>query len=209
MEPNFTEQQSLSLINEMIDRARNNFQKGSGNSMIFNGYAVAFIALANVALAFILPNPNQSFNVWWLMLPTWIIDRIIEKRQDKHTFVRTHIDKIVSSVWTGFGIANALFLIIIFGFGIGQQNPRMFVLITPCIMLMAGLAEFVTAQACRFKPFLIGALIMWGGALTCLAMYFLCGDWAVLSQFFILALCAVLAFTVPGYKLNKLAKDHV
>lgn len=209
MESNFTEEQSLSVISEMIEQARNNLQKGSGNAMIFNGCMVAFVALLNIVLIFTLPNPYASFHIWWLMAPVWLIDRMINKRQEKNAVVRTHIDKIISTIWSGFGITTALFLIVIFGYGIAQHNPRIFILITPIIMLMCGLAEFITAKACRFKPFLIGALVMWGGALACLATYLVWPNWSGVFHFFILAVCMLSAFTVPGYQLNKLAKNHV
>ncbi len=209
METKFTEQQSLNLISEMIAQARNNLQKHSGTAMIFNGYMVAFTALLNVVLIFILPNPNQSFLVWFLMIPGFFVDRIIDKKIDRQSLVKTHIDKIITTTWRGFGMAVVLFLGIIFGYGYFMQNPKMFVLITPVIMLMAGAAEFITAKACRFKPFSYGAYILWGGAVCCLASYVFVHSWSGITHFIILAICMILGFVIPGYKLNKLAKEHV
>ncbi len=209
METKFTEQESLTLISEMIEQARNNFQKGSGNAMILNGCAVAFIALLNILLLFILPNPVLSFNIWWLMLPVMFVDRLIDKRQHKDALVKTHIDKIITAAWRSFSIAIVVFLITIFAYGIAQDNPRIFVLITPTIMLMAGATEFITAKACRFKPFLTGAWVLWGGTLACPATYILLHYWSGILHFLILAVCMVLAFVIPGYRLNKLAKSHV
>ncbi len=206
METKFTEQQSLTLISEMITQARNNFQKNSGTAMIFNGCLVAFTALLNIALIYLLPNPNQSFLVWFLMIPGWFIDRMIDRKVDKEALVKTHIDKIISASWRGFGVAVVLFLILIFGYGHFMQNPRIFILITPIIMLMAGIAEFVTAKACRFKPFLYGAYTMWIGSLGCLLSYALWHSFSGIIHFLILALCMILGFVIPGYKLNKLAK---
>jgi hypothetical protein len=56
METKFTEQQSLEVITEMINRARNNVQKDSANNMIYNGFAVAFVAIANFILLHVLPD---------------------------------------------------------------------------------------------------------------------------------------------------------
>ena len=209
METKFTEKESLALISEMITQARNNFQKHSGTAMIFNGCMVAFTALLNVALVFILTNPNLSFLVWLLMIPAWFIDRIIDRKIDRGTLVKTHIDKIISTTWSGFGIATLLFMVIIGGYSYYMQNPRIFILITPIIMLMTGTAEFVTAKACRFKPFLYGAYVIWGGAICCLASYAFLHPWSDISHFFILAICMILGFVIPGYKLNKLAEKHV
>lgn len=206
METKLTEQQSFELISEMITQARNNLQKNSGTAMIYNGLLVAFVALANVALVFILSNPVQSYWIWLLMIPGAFIDRMIDKKIDKENLVKTHIDKIVSATWRGFGYSVILFLIIIFGYGYSMQNPRIFILITPMIMLMTGFAEYITAKACRFKPFLYGAFIMWTGTLSCLGTYLFLNYWAGIAHFFILAICMILAFVIPGYKLNKLAK---
>ena len=64
METKFTEQESLAIISKMIEQARNNLQKGSGNSMIFIGLSVAFTAILNVILALVFLSkgidPNLS-----------------------------------------------------------------------------------------------------------------------------------------------------
>ncbi|MCL2098793.1 MAG: hypothetical protein FWH23_08580 [Bacteroidales bacterium] len=209
MEPKFTEKESLSLINEMIAQARNNFQKGAGTSFIFYGYMVAFTALLNVVLLQVLPNPYLSFHVWWLMAPAGFVNRCIEKKLRSQAMLKTHIDSIIKTTWRGFAFAVVLLLIVIFGYGIAQKNHLLFVLITPMIMIMTGIAEYVTAKACRFKPVETGAYILWAGALACLASYVFCSCCSGIIQFFILALCMILAFVVPGYKMNKMAKEHV
>jgi len=207
-ETNFSEQQSLNLITAMIEQARNNVQKGAANSMILNGYAVAAIALLNIALAFIFLGTNQIYWIWCLMIPVWVVNRLLDKKQEKQAVVKTHIDKIVNTTWNSFGFAVAIFLLLIFGYGIAMKNPKIFIMITPMIMLMAGLAEFVTAKACRFKPFFVGACVMWAGALACLAIYIFLHYWAGIAHFFILAVCMVMSFSVPGHKLNKMAKNN-
>jgi hypothetical protein len=209
MDSKFSEQESLAIISKMIEQARNNFQKGAGNAFILNGCAVAFVALLNVLLVFILPNPNQSFWVWWLMVPVWFIDRMINKKQEREALVKTHIDKIISVTWSTFGIAVYLFLFVVFGYALSGNHWRICVLITPVMMIMAGTALFITAKACRFKPILTGAYIVWGGALCCLATYVLWHYWSGVAQFVILAACMIMGFAVPGYKLNKAAQSHV
>lgn len=207
MDTNLNHEQSLALINEMIAQARNNFQKGAGTGFILNGYMVAFTALLNVALVYLLPNPYQSFWVWWLMLPTWLVDRfIIDKKVDKGTLVRTHIDKIVKAAWSGFGLAVVVVLILIFGYGILLKTNVLFVVITPIIMVMVGISELITGVACRFALLKRGAYVMWGGALFCLVSYIVWPAWAGVAHLLIMALCMVFAFVIPGYQMNKMAK---
>ncbi|MDR2385215.1 MAG: hypothetical protein LBD80_06090 [Tannerella sp.] len=214
METKLTEQQSLQLITEMINKARNNIQRGAGTFMIFWGYMVAIAALLNVALVYILWNmsisTNYSFHIWWIMAPAWIISFILEHKKDSSAIVKTHIDNIISSVWKAFGISNVIFLSGIFGLAYSLQDyNHFFYLINPILMLMIGIGEFITAKVCHFRPFLYGAIAVWtGSAVSMLAIMLLKNGDGVLVQFIILAVCMIIGFVVPGYKLNKLAKPN-
>ena len=110
MDTNFNHEQSLTLINEMINRARNNVQKGWTYPMIFWGYLTAVLAVINCVLLNALNNPNQSFWVWWMMPPAGLISYFIERRVHRETLVKTHIDKIAAKVWYGFLISFVVFI---------------------------------------------------------------------------------------------------
>ena len=209
METKFNEKESLALISEMIELARNNFQKGSGNSMIFWGWFVALTAIMNVVLALVLENPYYSFNIWWIMILGQIVDSFIIRKKDvESAIVKTHIDRIIAAIWRGFLISIIVLLIVIFGFAYGTQNPKIFILINPCIMIMIGLSEFITAKTCRFKPYFYGAIIMWIGAVSCFIISLITSN-IVIYQFLILAVCMIVGFVIPGYSLNKLSKKDV
>ncbi|MDR2358507.1 MAG: hypothetical protein LBD87_01735, partial [Prevotellaceae bacterium] len=106
METKFTEQQSLQLITEMINKAQNNVQKGSGMFMIYWGCMTAITALLNVVLIYILWRMSMpvylSFHIWWIMAPAWIVSLILQRKRDKTAIVKSHIDNIISSVWRAF-----------------------------------------------------------------------------------------------------------
>jgi MFS family permease len=211
MNATFTEQESLAVITEMIDRARRNVQKGSGTFMIYWGAMVAIAALLNVVLVYVLAHlsisPGYSFHIWWIMAPAWIGSFMLEHKRDKAAIVKSHIDNIISSVWRAFGISNVIFLLMIFGLAYSlQEYSHFFYLINPVILLMTGIGQFVTARACRFRPFLHGAIAMWAGSSASI-MLFQYGN-GVLVQFIILAACMIIGFVIPGYKLNKLAKEN-
>jgi hypothetical protein len=212
METKLTEQQSLEVITEMIDRARNNIKKGSGNQMIFWGCLVSFTALANIALAYLLYSLSEetyfSFYIWLLMIPGIIISQVINRKTDKQSLVKTHIDHIISSVWNGFLLAVIIFVGIIFTLSFSLHVYSYFYLINPVIMLLVGVSEFVTAKACRFKPFFYGAMAMWTGALACMFALLTFTE-GVAVQMIILSVCMIAAFVIPGYKLNQLAEKHV
>lgn len=206
MENNFNEQDSLKLINEMISQARNNFQRGSATSSIFSGYVVAATAFANFILIFIMENPAQSFWIWLLMIPMTIISAIISRRHNKHVGVKTHIDKIVSNIWIAFAISVGVLLFSIYGTAIAVKSSYLGILITPVILTMMGAAQFVTSVACRFKPYLYGALVFWAGTFACvISYYFNAGS----AQFIILGICSILGLCIPGHIANKNAGRHV
>jgi hypothetical protein len=212
MESKFTEQESLAIISEMIDRARNNIQKGAGTFMIYWGIMVAIAALLNIALVFILHSMslplNYSFNIWWIMLPAWIGSFLLGRKKDRSAIVKSHIDNIISFTWRAFGISNVILLLMIFGLAHSlKEYNHFFHLINPVILLMTGIGEFVTAKACRFRPFLNGAIAMWIGSPACAFAVILFRGNGVLVQFLILAICMIIGFVIPGYKLNKLAKN--
>lgn len=206
MEKNFSEQDSLKLINEMISQARNNFQKGSTNSSIFCGYVVAATAFANFILIQTLENPHQSYWIWLTMIPMMIVSGIIGRKHDRHSTVKTHIDKIVSSIWNAFAISVGIFLISIYSTAYAIHSGYLGILITPVILTMMGAAQYATSVACRFKPYLYGALTFWGGALVCVGCYLL-KEFS--SQFIILGICAILGLCVPGHIANKKAEGNV
>ncbi|MDR2652432.1 MAG: hypothetical protein LBC68_08995 [Prevotellaceae bacterium] len=214
METKFTEQESLTIIGEMINRARNNVQKGAGTFMIFWGTMVAIAALLNIALIYILYwmsiSQNYSFHIWWIMLPAWAVSFTLQRKRDKSAIVKSHFDNIISSVWKAFGISNIIFLLIIFGLSYSlEEYKHFFCLIHPIILLMTGIGEFVTAKVCRFRPFLHGAVANWSGSAACaLAVILVKNGNGVLVQFVILAICMIIGFVIPGYKLNKLAKEN-
>ena len=209
METKFTEQESLAIINEMIDRARNNVQKTNSNRLIYNGCAVALVAILNFMLLKLLPEARQeqSYLVWWLMVPSAFISKYIVNRTDRSAIVKTQIDGIISALWNGFGISNIVLLVILFAFATALDTWHYFAVITPIIMIMTALVEFGMAKACRFKPFFWGAIGFWIGALLACLFTFLLQDNAI--QFPVLALCMILGFVVPGHQLNKLAKENV
>jgi uncharacterized membrane protein len=207
MEKNFTGQDSLRLINEMINQAKNNIQKGAADSMILWGYATAIVAIANFILLHTIDIPYYSFHIWWLMIPVSIINGIINRKKEKESVVKTHIDKIISSAWRGFAISIILFLIIIFGTIFLTHSGVLTWVITPVILTILGLAQYVTATACRYKLFFYAAAIFWGGALLCLISFYIFPGPDI--QFILLAVCMISGLAIPGHMLNKKAGQNV
>jgi len=211
METKFTEQESLTLISEMIKQARNNFQKGSGNSMIYYGIVVSVVDILNIILALVFMklnvNPNYSFWVWCLMIPSFYGGYLIEKKIEREAIVKTHLDSILTATWKAFSYSVFIFLAVAFSIGFGKNFYHIFIIIHPVILILMGMGEFVCAKTYRFKPYLYGAIIMWTGALACMAVMWT--PHPVLFQLAIMAICMIFGFVIPGLKLNKSAEENV
>lgn len=208
MEKPFSEQDSIKLINEMITQARDNIQIGSATTMIFSGYCVSAIALLDIILLQVLDNPNMANWVWTLTLPMGIISLLINRRKDKSAIVRTPIDRVIRKVWQGFSISVVVCLSFIFMSVYIFKSWIPCAFITPVLLLLVGLAQFITGHSTRFKPFIYGAYAFWLGALlTNLLSYKVFQNEGV--QFAILIICMLIGFIVPGHTLNRKAKENV
>lgn len=207
METKINEQESLRLITEMIAQARSNFRKGAGNSVIFWGYVIAVIALINYLLLLFSEMNNLAYLVWNLVIPVFIFDYLHGRKEYKKAIVKTHIDKVAGDVWLAFFISNLFFLGAVYCLHIGLKSFVPLLLITPGIMVMVGLASFVTGKLYRFKPHIYGAVVFWCGALLAAFAPFLTNTQSV--QMLILAVSMIAGFVVPGHILNHKAEKDV
>ena len=194
METKFNHEQSLTLIGEMINMARNNVQKERTYPVIYWGCVVAIAATANFVLMHTLDNPNVSFSVWLLMIPSAAVSYFIDRRIDRSSLVKTHIDKIGNAVWKGFGIGIVVFLTVIYTVAYKFKAPQILILINPVIMGMVGTGQFTSACIYRFKPWYWIAALFWLGAVACA---FSPQD----VQFLILAACMIGGYIIPGCML--------
>jgi hypothetical protein len=203
MDTNFNHEQSLALINEMIARAQNNVNKGKTYSFIILGYVLAAAAVAIYVLLHTLSNPNQSFWIWLVIVPALVAVHFVERRVNGETLVKTHIEKIGSMVWTGYGLGAFVILTVIFTMAFRLEISAVFQLCTPVILTMVGTGQFVTACIYRNKPWYAIAALFWAGALICA---FLSAD----LHLIIFAACMILGYVVPGHILIYQAKkSHV
>ncbi|WP_101688193.1 hypothetical protein [Dysgonomonas massiliensis] len=213
METNFSEQNSLNLISEMIMQARSNYRKGAGSYCIFWGYFIAALAIINFGLLHYFLRCDCGINtgyasyIWLATIPTFIIYFIYVKTKAKSDIVRTHIDIIIYNTWLAFGISSFLLVLVLNLFATYFKSGNAVFLITPVMSILVGLAQFVSGQALKFKPYVYSAYIFWIGSVLCMLslMIFDRGD----LQFIIFAICMILGFSVPGHILNRKASENV
>lgn len=207
MENKFNEQDSLRVINEMIIQARGNFRKGAGNSIIMWGYVIAVISLLCFILPLIFPIGSSVNRLWGITLPIFIGHRLYERSKARKALVITHLDKIVGAIWLAMAITSALFISFIFFVTMSLSKNLPFIFITPMMMVFSGSALYLTARVYRFKPYVYGALIFWGGAVLCMLHFFFFHG--IDLEFVILSVAMVFGFIIPGHILNKKGEANV
>jgi len=203
METNFNHEQSLTLISEMINRARNNVKVKGAYSLIYWGYVVAALAIVHAILFNLLSAPMQSAFVWLAMIPAAAVGIYIERRIERETLVKTHIDKISNMVWAGFLICVVVFSIIIHAVNIKLDLEQVFMLNIPVIMILLGMGQFITACAYRAKMWNLLAAFSWLAAIACAFV-------RLDVQFIIFAACMIVGFAIPGHILSRQSMEsHV
>jgi hypothetical protein len=199
-----TEQESLSIINEMIHQTREYFQKGAANISIFWGYHIAAIALLNFILLQIPDIARYSYSVWFLTIPGIFVSIFISHK--KNILVKTHINTIINHIWIAFGVSTFIFIGILYITASAVTIPALPIIITPVILTMMGIAQYATAAACKFKLYIYSAMIFWAGALICAFTYFTDrSDY----QFIVMAVCMIAGLVIPGHILNSKADKDV
>ena len=187
---------------EVIARTRgkvNMDSTPSGDSLfILWGSVTAFFYL----LEFLLLKSGFMWAGWlWIGIPLigcpWMV--VILKNDRARTHMRTRISKLVLDYWIFAGCAICLggFLFDAFGLYETMENPM--------ICLLLGIGSFITGEAVRCRPMIVGGL---AGAVMAVGSFVLQGDlwiWQTLS----VAVVAISAMVVPGIIYNNRLKHGV
>ncbi|MDR1200822.1 MAG: hypothetical protein LBL58_04200 [Tannerellaceae bacterium] len=206
MENKFNEQESLQLITDMINQARNNFRKGAGNSMIFLGYTLAVLSILNYVLLVLFNNPFV-YSVWALCIPLFFINYFYSSKRYKEALVKSHIDKVIGNVWTSAFISISMIVFICYYAAYGFKSWIPYMLIVPLIMAAGGTALYITAKLCRFKPYAYGGIVFWLGSILCVIISVVMSRIEI--QFIIFALSMIAGYVIPGHLANRKAEKDV
>jgi hypothetical protein len=219
MEKTLSKEESLELINVMINSARNNLQKGTGNIFLIWGYVIALLALTNLMLLLALPHQTNHYSFFiWFATPLGFIFYFNQLRKIKEIqMVTTYVDKIMAYVWIAFCVsvfvlAGSMLLASINGFRgsdgiIGSLDWIHWSFMIPFMLILYGFALFVSGMAYRFKSLTIGAVICWFCALVGFAFYRL--DHYMEIQLASLIVSIIAGYIIPGYLLNIKEKKYV
>ncbi|HVB04303.1 MAG TPA: hypothetical protein VNE41_11355 [Chitinophagaceae bacterium] len=188
-EPTFTPEDSLRLIQDMVNRTKNDLADDSFYFLVW-GWLVLIASLSQYVLLVFLHNPYH-YLAWQLIWVGVIISVIHSRGVRKTSRVRTYVGESMKYLWMGTFIA---FFVLSMIFTVSGWD-RITMLIYPGYMILYGLGTFVSGNLIRFRPLIIGGIIAWLLAIGAAGMKFedqiLAGSAAIL-----------VSYIIPGYLLR-------
>ncbi|HET7153359.1 MAG TPA: hypothetical protein VFJ29_06305 [Candidatus Kapabacteria bacterium] len=178
-------EESLVIIQRMVREAQGAIAE-NGFDYIFWGWLLVAVSIAHYIL--LVTNSSIQPGLVYMLLPLGgVYSWLHHRREDKHERVKTHIDSLMGYIWGGFGAT--LFLILFMSSG-SEASPM------PFVLLLTGMATFISGGALKYKPLIFGGVSFWVfGAVS----YFLPLEGQIAAQ----AVSMFVGYLIPGYMLLK------
>ena len=184
-EENFSPQDSLQLIQSMIDKAKNTVADDSFYFLLW-GWLVFAASVTQYVLKVVVQTPYH-YLAWSLMFVGIVVSIVYGAKQNKNKKVRTYVEEVLNYLWIGIFIS---YIMLGFIFArLGWENCY------PFYMMMYAIGTFVSGRALKFPPLVWGAIGSWVLAMV-----------ATFTNYDInILLCAVailVSYIIPGYLLK-------
>lgn len=194
-EEKFTPEQSLELIGQMINKAKNKFGE-NGHLYLLWGWAILACSLAQFILAYYV-KWEHHYMVWFLTWLVFIYQMIYLTRQKKREKVKTYTDDIIKIVWITFVVLMFLFGFL-FGKLMGEEYYKFF---NPGILALYGMPTVLSGAILKFRPLVIGGIVCW--ILSIISTYI-----PFQYQLLLLSAAVIAAWIIPGYLMRKRFKQN-
>ena len=206
-EKKLSEKESLDLITQMINKAKNSYHDTGFSAMLW-GSVIAVCSL--IRLSEIQFNYKLPFDIYLLTLVAVIPQIFFSIKEKKERKVKSYDDIYMDYLWLGFGIS--IFLLILISNNIFSEwgswmdeykaatgktaSPGFYEFVNPLFLMLYGMPTFVTGAACKFKPMLWGGIFCW---VSCIVAVYT----PVKIDLILVALSAIFAWLIPGILMEK------
>jgi hypothetical protein len=190
---NFSPEESLLVIQSMIDKTKNSVADKSFYFLLW-GWLVLIASLGQFVLKVIVRTDLHPI-VWNLMFAGVIVSWFHGRKERSKIRVRTYIDESIQHVWISIGFCQGL-LIFIFA-----RNNHWEYCYTFFMMLYA-IGCFITGRILKFAPLVWGAFASW--ALVVVST-FTSYDYNIL----LMAAAILLSYIIPGQLLRRKYKKTI
>ena len=178
-------QESLRIIRETIDLAKNSFHENGFHFLLW-GFLVVVCCITHYYLDVVVQYPRPDLG-WAAMTVVGLpVALIYEWRRGKRQQVNNLVRNWYGLIWLGFGISMMVTIPFAVRYGLSP---------IPMVLVLSGFATFMSGVLLRFQPLVVGAAIIWAGGLACL--------WLTPAQHLLVqAVVTALGYLVPGYMLH-------
>ncbi len=190
-EENFSQQDSLKLINEMIGKAKRSYVTKGTASIVWGSLIVfcSMITWARIKYGF-----NIGFDVWLLLLLALIPQIFFSVKEKRSKNYTSHDEGSVYFVWITFAIC--IFILSFYNSKFGNEHS------TTLVMMLYGIPTFITGGIFKFKPMIFGGLCCW--ALSVISIYT-----SLENDMLLMAASGLVAWLIPGLILfNRYQKQR-
>lgn len=187
---NFSPQESLRLIQDMIEKTRADMSDNTGQFLLWGW--LTFIACTAQFILLKAGYENHSL-VWLVMIPGVIISTYMGIKDSKKHKATTYIGESMKFLWMGMGISFFVLGMILSRFG-WKDN------VFPFFMLLYGLGTFISGKFLQFKPLIYGGLAAW--SLAIISVYF-----SYEYQTLFAAGAILVSYIIPAYLLRNKNKS--
>jgi len=190
-EENFSPQDSLRLIQSMIDRTQRSISDKSIYFLVWGW--ITFIACTGQFVLKHVLNYEKHYLVWWLIPIGIIFSMWYGIKQGKSSRVKTYIGDSIKYLWIGMGIAYFVLSMILSHFGWDK-------IVFPFFIMLYGLGTFISGCILQFRPLIIGGVI--ASALAIVASY-ATYDYQMLFG----AAAILISYIIPAYLMRSRNKS--
>lgn len=191
MEKELTSKESLSLITEMIGRAKREAAGDGSFQLLLWGWVVAVCNFGHYLLGKL--GYEMPYIVWLLIIPAVglsIWKGVQEKRKAR---VKTHLNEVIIQLWLAVFIG---MICLIAFMPIVNFNHN------PIILLLAAVGVMTTGAMIKDGTLKIGGWLLIVGAIVGFSV-------PVNDQYLVGGIAIILGYLVPGYLLKKKYKNRV
>ena len=190
MEENFSPQQSLQVIQSMIDKTKANI---SHNRVYFLLWGwLTFIGITGQFLLKVVFQYKHHYIVWLVTLIGVVFSIAYSTKNRGRQQTRTYIGEAMGYLWSGMAAA---FFVMSFIITFLPVDKTGWFYCYPFFILLYGLGTFVSGRILQFTPLVIGGVFNW--VLACTAVFF-----SFDYQLLFAAAAILTSYIIPGHLIQ-------
>ena len=189
-EKQLSNQESLQLINRMIHEAKGYFYESGIGALVYGFSIIACSILAWLRDAQIITFP---FHPFYMLIPVFFVQSFIQVKEEKKKQAKTFTDEAIDYVWVGYFLA----VFTSFTAAFAGYNYA----IISFVLILTGLAAFLTGALSKFRYHIVAAIITW---LLAAFSFFVQNA----NIYLLLAGAALLVWVIPGFILNSMFRKQ-